>query len=139
MSDPAILEPKSDHEAIQYIAHKVDELSDDVQEIKHSTPDLATRDYVDQAVHSVDARLSDHISGKIDNRSDTSFFWRFFNSAIGQRIASFLMVLLLLGAMAVMNSNMAQTVIQEIQNVATAQAPTNTTERHNNGGLNTGD
>ena len=28
MSDPAILEPKSDHEAIQYIAHKVDELSD---------------------------------------------------------------------------------------------------------------
>lgn len=137
MSDPAILEPKSDHEAIQYIAHKVDELSDDVQEIKHSTPDLATRDYVDRAVHSVDTRLSDHIAGKIDSDSNTSFFWRFFNSAIGQRVASFIMILLLFGAMSVMNSNFAQTLVNELQNVAAEQAPAH--ERNTNGGLNTGD
>ncbi len=87
-------------------------------------------------MHSVDARLSDHIAGKIDRDNGTSFIWRFLNSAIGQRIASFLMVLLLLGAMAIMNSNMAQTVIQEIQNVATAQAPNN--ERHENGRFDTG-
>lgn len=136
MTDPKVLQPSTDHEAIQYIAHKVDELSEDVQEIKNSTPEMASKDYVDKAVGGLNERLTDHISGKIDKDSDTSFLWRFFNSSIGQRVASFLMLLLLLGAFSLMNTASTQTVVQEIQHLAgvdTSQVQTQQNERQNNG------
>ena len=136
MTDPKVLQPSTDHEAIQYIAHKVDELSEDVQEIKKSTPEMASKDYVDKAVGGLNERLTDHISGKIDKDGDTSFLWRFFNSSIGQRVASFLMLLLLLGAFSLMNTASTQTVVQEIQHLAgvdTSQVQNQQNERQNNG------
>lgn len=132
MTDPKVLQPSTDHEAIQYIAHKLDQLSDDVQEIKNATPEMASKDYVDKAVDGLNERLSDHISGKMDRDGDTSFFWRFFNSSIGQRLASFLMILLLLGAFSLMNTASTQTVVQEIQHLAgvdSAQVQTQQNER----------
>lgn len=119
MSDtrPHILEPKNDHEAIQYIAQTVDELSKDLKELKDTSSHLATRAYVDEQMANVDRRLSDHIAGDMDQDDGIPVIRRFLESGLGRKVSSLLVILVLLGAVTAAHTVTKDDMINELKSV----------------------
>lgn len=115
---PHILEPKNDHEAIQYIAQTVDDLSKDLKELKDASSDLATRAYVDERMESVDRRLSDHINGDMDQDDGIPFIRRFLDSGLGKKVSTLLMVLILLGGITAAHAITKDDMINEVKELS---------------------
>lgn len=115
---PHILEPKNDHEAIQYIAQTVDELSKSLKELKDTSSDLATRAYVDEKMANVDRRLSDHINGDMDQDDGIPFIRRFLESSLGKKISSLCLVLILLGGITVAHAISKDDMINEVRELS---------------------
>ena len=119
MSDvrPHILEPKNDHEAIQYIAQTVEDLSKDLKELKDTSSHLATREYVDEKMANVDRRLSDHIAGDMDQDDGIPVIRRFLESGLGRKVSSLLFILVLLGAVTAAHTITKDDMINELKSM----------------------
>lgn len=115
---PHILEPKNDHEAIQYIAQTVEDLSKDLKELKDTSSHLATREYVDEQMANVDRRLSDHIAGDMDQDDGIPVIRRFLESGLGRKVSSLLVILVLLGAVTAAHTITKDDMINELKGMS---------------------
>lgn len=116
-SRPHILEPKNDHEAIQYIAQTVEDLSKDLKELKDTSSNLATRAYVDEQMANVDRRLSDHIAGDMDQDDGIPVIRRFLESGLGRKLSSLLVILVFLGAVTAAHTITKDDMINELKSM----------------------
>ena len=109
------LDPSSDHEALMLISQRLDSMDESIKKIQVSVTDVATRQYVDDSIARVNARLDTYIEHGRSSSGVGSAFLRVMQSSVGKTIVRIIVVVLLVGVTTIttvstanMNGNIQQ-------------------------------